>query len=222
MVDYHKLNAELRSDFQKGVTKRMRRAGLVPAVYYHHTEKPVALSLDLKDLKEALRSSARIYDLNINKKSHKCIIRDVQFDPLTEEIIHADFMGVSLEEMVTVSIPINVTGAAIGVKTFGGILEQHLWELEVRCKASQIPDRVTIDVTNLNLGDSINAGSLNIEGVEILIPATTSIVSVVKPTGTKAEEEVAKEEVTEEVGAEETAGTQEAKETKETKGKTEK
>ncbi len=131
-------------------------------------------------------------------------------------------MGVSLEEMVTVSIPINVTGTAIGVKTFGGILEQHLWELEVKCKVSQIPDRVTIDVTNLNLGDSINAGSLNIEGVEILIPATTSIVSVVKPTGTKAEEEVAKEEVTEEVGAEETAGTQEAKETKETKGKTEK
>jgi large subunit ribosomal protein L25 len=222
MADYYKLNAELRTDFQKGATKRMRRAGLVPAVYYHHTEKPVALSLDLKDLKAALRSSAHIYDLDINKKSHKCIVRDVQFDPLSEEIIHADFMGVSLEEMVTVNIPINVTGIAVGVKTFGGILEQHLWELEVKCKASKIPDRVTIDVTNLNLGDSISANSIKIEGVEILTPGTASIVSVVMPTGTKAEEEAVKEEGAEKAEAEETAETKEAKETKEPKGKAEK
>ncbi|HPC35812.1 MAG TPA: 50S ribosomal protein L25 [Candidatus Marinimicrobia bacterium] len=219
MVDYYKLNAELRTDLQKGATKRLRRAGLVPAVYYHHTEKPVSLSLNLKELKAALRSSARIYDLDINKKSHKCIVRDVQFDPISEEIIHADFMGVSLEEMVTVSIPINVAGIAVGVKTFGGILEQHLWELEVKCKASQIPDKITVEVTNLNLGDSINVSSIKIEGVEILTPATTSIVSVVLPTGTKVEEEAVKEEGAEEAEAEETA---ETKEVKETKGKAEK
>jgi large subunit ribosomal protein L25 len=217
MVEY-KLNAELRTNFQKGATKRMRRAGQIPAVYYHHKEKPVALSLNLKELQMALHSSAHIYDLNISKKSHKSIIRGLQYDPVSEEIIHADFMGVSLEEKVTVSIPIRITGTAVGVKTFGGLLEQHLWELTVKCQASKIPDGVTLDVTNLNLGDSINASNIQIEDVEILTPSTASIVSVVKPSAAKAEEEVAKAE---EEGAE-AAETEESKKAKETKGKAEK
>jgi len=224
----NKLNAEVRTDLQKGATKRMRRVGMVPAVYYHHNEKPVALSLKLDELKAALHSSTHIYDLSIDKKGHKCIVRSVQFDPISEEIIHADFMGVSLEETVTVNIPIHVTGTAVGVKTFGGILEQHLWELTVKCKASQIPDGVTIDVTELNLGDSIGANSIKLEGVEILTPSSASIVSVVKPTGIKAEEEEAAKVEGEEGEAEATAETKEAaetkegKESKESKGKSEK
>jgi len=220
MVEY-KLNAELRTDLQKGATKRMRRAGQVPAVYYHHKEKPVALTLNLKELLLALRSSAHIYDLDINTKSHKCIIRGLQFDPLSEEVIHADFMGVSLQEMVTVNIPIHITGTSVGVKTFGGILEQHLWELTVKCQASKIPDGITLDVTELNLGDSINAGSIKIEGVEVLTPGTASIVSVVKPSGKTAEEEEAAKALEEAEGAE-TEESKETKETKETKGKAEK
>lgn len=216
------LNAEIRTDLQKGATKRMRRAGMVPAVYYHHTEKPASLSLNLDELKTALRSSIHIYDLKINQKSHKCILRGIQFNPITEEIIHVDFMGVSLEEMVTVNIPIHVTGTAVGVKTFGGILEQHLWELTVKCKASQIPDGVTIDVTELNLGDSISAGYFKIEDVEIITPLTASVVSVVKPTGLKAEEEEVKEEGEEEAEGEEAEEAKEGKETKESKGKAEK
>ncbi|MFH1213057.1 MAG: 50S ribosomal protein L25 [Candidatus Neomarinimicrobiota bacterium] len=200
MVEY-KLNAELRTDLQKGATKRMRRAGQIPAIYYHHKEKPVVLSLNLKELLVGLRSSAHIYDLMINKKSHKCIVRGLQFDPISEEVIHADFMGVSLEELVTVNIPIHITGTAVGVKTFGGILEQHLWELTVKCQASKIPDGITLDVTNLNLGDSIFASNVKIEEVEIITSMSASIVSVVKPSGTKAEEEAeaAKEEEVEAV-----------------------
>jgi len=212
MVEY-KLNAELRTDLQKGATKRIRRAGMIPAVYYHHKEKPVALTLNLKELQHALRSSSHIYDLDINKKSHKCIIRDLQYDPISDAIIHADFMGVSLQEMVTVNIPVHITGIAVGVKTFGGLLEQHIWELTVKCQASKIPDGVTIDVTNLNLGDSINAGNIKIEGVEILTAATASIVSVIKPSAAKAEEETS---------ATVEEGEAEAPTTEETKGKPEK
>ncbi len=202
MIEY-KLNSEVRNDFKRSVTRQLRREGKIPAVYYYHHEKPIHLALDLKELRNAIHSGAHIFDLQLGKKSHKCILRDVQHDPVTDEIIHADFMGVSLDEYITVKVPVHLVGTAVGVKTFGGVLEQHLWEMEVKCKTVNIPDAITIDVTELNLGDSIKAGQIKLENVEILTPPTTSVVSIVQATGAKVEE--APKEAEEAVETEETA-----------------
>jgi len=214
-----KLNSEPRPDLQKGATKRLRRAGKIPAVYYFHHTSPVAIVLDQKELITALHSKAHVYDLQIGKKSHKCILRKVQYDPVSDAILHVDFMGVSMDELITVSVPIRVTGTAVGVKTFGGILEQHLWELQVKCKATDIPDTITLDVTDLNLGQSINAGQIKLEGVTILTAPTASIVSVVQPTGAKEEEEakVAAEAAAEEAEGEGEPATEEPAEKKSTR-----
>lgn len=188
MANY-RLNSQVRTDTHKRVTKQLRRDGKIPAVYYFHREKPVPLAVDLKELRAAIHSGAHIIELHMDNKKHICILRDLQHNPVTDEITHADFMGITLKEDITVNIPIVITGNAIGVREFGGVLAQHLWEIEVKCKASDIPDNFTIDVTNLNIGDSISVADLSVENAVILTPADTSILSVVKSTGMKLEEE---------------------------------
>ncbi|HCK99810.1 MAG TPA: 50S ribosomal protein L25 [Candidatus Marinimicrobia bacterium] len=192
MADYN-LKSELRTNTYKGVTKLLRKQEKIPAVYYFHREKPITLSVDLKALKAAIHSGASIYEIQIGNKKHKCILRNVQYNPVTEEIIHADFMGITMKEDINVNVPIHLEGTAIGVKDFDGVLAQQIWELNIKCKAGDIPDVITIDVTGLNIGDSISVADISIENVEIITPATSSIVSVIKATGAKAEEEAAEE-----------------------------
>jgi len=188
MANY-KLNSQLRTDIHKSVTKQLRKEGKIPAVYYFHREKPIPLAVDLVELRNAIHSGAHIIELQMGDKKHICIIRDLQHNPITDEIIHADFMGITLKEDITVNVPIVVEGSAIGVRDFGGVLAQHLWEIEVKCKATDIPNNFTIDVSNLNIGDSITVSDLAADNVEILTSTDSSIVSVVKATGMKTETE---------------------------------
>ncbi|MDO9548224.1 MAG: 50S ribosomal protein L25 [Candidatus Marinimicrobia bacterium] len=187
MANY-KLNTQLRPDIHKRVNKHLRKEGKIPAVYYFHRENPIALSVDLKELRSAIHSSAHIIELQMGDNKHICILKNLQHDPVTDEIIHADFMGITLKEDITVNVPIVIEGSAIGVREFGHVLAQHLWEIEVKCKATNIPDNFTINVSALNIGDSISVSDLVSENFEILTPIKNSIVSVVKATGMKLEE----------------------------------
>jgi len=189
-----KLSSELRTDLSKAQTKQLRRDGKIPAIYYFHQQKPVALIIDQKAFRTAMQSSARILDLQIGKKRHKCVIKDVQYHPVTDAIQHIDFMGVNLTETIHIKVPIHVKGEAVGVKTFGGVLEQHLWEIEVKCQVANIPEDITIDVSELGLNDSISVADLEIENAEILTTHSAAIVSVVLATGAKEEEEAEEEE----------------------------
>lgn len=193
MADY-KLQSELRTNIHKSENKRLRNEGKIPAVFYFHQDKPVPLSVGIKELKGAIRSGANIYELHMGNKKHICILRDIQHDPITEDIIHADFMGITMKEDITVNVPIHLEGNAIGVKDFDGVLAQQIWEIEVKCKADDIPDAFTVDVSLLNIGDSIAVSDISAENVEILTPQSSSIVSIVKATGAKAEEEIEEEE----------------------------
>jgi len=197
MANY-KLNSQLRTDLHKRVNKYLRKEGRIPAVYYFHRETPIPLSVDLKELQNAIRSGAYIIELHMGDKKHICILRVLQYDPVTDEIIHADFMGITMKEDITVNVPIVIEGSAIGVRDFGHVLARHLWEIEVKCKATNIPDNFTINVDDLNLGDSISVSDLEVENVEILTSTSNSIVSVVKATGMKLEEEELEEEELEE------------------------
>jgi len=198
MADY-KLQSKLRTNIHKCENKRLRNEGKIPAVFYFHQDKPVPLSVDVKELKGAIHSGANIYELHMGNKKHICILRDIQHNPVTEDIIHADFMGITMKEDITVNVPIHLEGIAIGVKDFDGVLAQQIWEIEVKCKATDIPDAFTVDVSLLNIGDSIAVSDISAENVEILTPQSSSIVSVVKATGAKAEEEEEIEEEEEEI-----------------------
>ncbi len=197
------LHAEIREAKGKEFAKKLRKQGKVPGIFYTHGEDPVPIVLDEQDSIKLLTSESSLIDFQIGKKKkRKAIIKDVQIDPLKQTLLHIDVLGVRLEEKITVAVPITITGEAIGVKQQGGILHQYLRELQVECLPLDIPERVTVDVSNLNIGDTITVRTLTIEKVQILDDPEQPIVNVLQPTIVKeAKPEVA--EVAEVAPAEE-------------------
>jgi large subunit ribosomal protein L25 len=196
------LQAESREVTGKEYAKKMRQTGKVPGVFYAHNEKSVPILFDERDIMKTLTSSeAGLIDIQIGgEKARKAIIKEVQTDPIRNYLVHVDVMGVSLEEKVTVSVPIHILGEAIGVKDQGGILHNYLREVEVSCLPLDIPEYVDVEVSELNMGDSIQLSSLSFDKASIVGDVDQPIVSVLAPRIVK--EEVDEEEEGLEEGAE--------------------
>ena len=207
------LQAEKRDNLSKGYTHELRRNGKIPGVYYFHGEDSVPVEIDERALKTAIQSQSQILDLNIGKSKKKCVIREVQWEPVTGVPLHVDLLGVKLTEKITVELPVVITGTAIGVKNEGGILQPIQREIQVEGLPLDIPESVEIDVSELGIGDSIRVADLQLEKLTIVTDESQSLVAVIAPKA--IEEEVAVEEEIEgeegEEGAEE--GEEEAEET---------
>ena len=180
---------------------RMRKDGFVPAVIYSKgfnslIKLPHAA---IKALKSIHFSESTIIDMDIeglDEKDIKALIKDVQYDPLTEEVIHVDFMRVSMEEKINVNIPVVLKGECKGIKE-GGVLEQMLWEIEIEALPMDIPEKIELDVSLLGIGDSIHVREINLgENVKILESPGETIVTVVAKH--EEEEEAAPAQETEE------------------------
>lgn len=180
-----KIEASLREKTGKGVAKKLRREKIIPAVLYGK-ETNAAISIPLASMK-ALRainfSSSTIIDmlLGSDKNNINVLIKDVQYHPLTEDIIHIDFLKVSLEEKLKVKVGIVLKGEAKGIKD-GGIVEQILWELDIEGLPLEIPEKIEVDITNLGIGDSIHAGNISLTGnLKVITAAQETVVTVVSP-----------------------------------------
>ncbi|HEV2440598.1 MAG TPA: 50S ribosomal protein L25 [bacterium] len=189
------LSAQERTATGKSGAKRARREGFVPAVLYGRGRTPRALALGRKDLVSALHTAGRnaLIDLRIAQdgegQAETVMIEEIQRDHIRREILHIDLHLISLTEALEVSVPVVVTGTPEGVTSGGGVLEQVRREIEVRCLPTQIPDRITVDVSGLRVGASIHVRDLTVaEGIEILTPPEEVIAAVVAPA---VEEEVA-------------------------------
>ncbi len=211
----HVLQAESRMTTGKEYAKKMRYSGKVPGVFYAHNEKSVPILFDEREIMKTLTSpESGLIDIRIGKqKARKAIIKEVQTDPIKNFLVHVDVMGVSLEEKVTVSVPIHIIGEAIGVKEQGGILHNYLRDIEVSCLPLDIPEKIEIDVAELSMGDSIPLSSLSIEKVAFTGDSEQPIVSVLAPK--IVIEEV---EVEEDVEGEEVEGEEKEAETSEDEG----
>ena len=177
------LQAESREVTGKEHAKKMRQAGKVPGVFYAHNEKSMPILFDEREIMKTLTSSeSGLIDIQIGgKKVRKAIIKEVQTDPIRNYLVHVDVMGVSLEEKVTVSVPIHIIGEAIGVKDQGGILHNYLREVEVSCLPLDIPEYVEVEVSELNMGDSIQLSTLTFDKASIVGDVDQPIVSVLAP-----------------------------------------
>ena len=200
-----KISARKREKVGKEYAKKIRQQGLVPGIIYKKgSVQPLELKeTDLIHLIHQSHSENIVVDVEIsdngNKEVRTAIIKDVVHDSLKGRITHVDFQEVSLEEIVRVKVPIEIKGEPVGVKVDGGLLEHLLWELEVECKAGEIPEKITIDVSALKIGDSITVADLNLpSGVKAAESGDQVIVHVL----------ASKVEVVEEVGAEEEAVTE--------------
>ncbi len=176
------IQAQERTDTGKQVAKRLRRGGMVPGIYYFHGEKPAPFSVDAKELRNMLAHKSSLIDLNFkNGGTSKCIVREVQWDPLSGAPIHIDLLGIKLTEKVKVAVPIRIAGAAVGVKTGGGIMQQLLRELEIECLPLDIPETVTVDVSHLEIHHALHVGDLKLDNITILDDAEQVIVSILPP-----------------------------------------
>lgn len=202
------LRAETREDHGKGAARKLRAAGRIPAVLYGKGEDTVALSVDAHDaglLFHSISVENTIVDLEIGgaKGGVQTLVREIQVHPHRPEILHVDFYRIQKGVRIELDIPIHLNGVPDGVKNSGGILQQVIHELAVKCLPTQIPDSIEIDVSGLGLGESVHVSDLPVEeGVEILTEGDQTVCSVVAPKVVEVAEEEAEEVALEEIGAE--------------------
>ncbi len=204
---------------KKSDVKRLRREDKLPAILYGHKEKTRRIYVGRKEFKkvlDALKEEAVTVNLNIGSKKYLCLIKAIQHNPVTDELLHIDFQHIHKKEKIKATIPIHLVGEAPGVKK-GGILDQHLHEVVVKCLPADMPSHIDIDVSNLDLGQTIHLYDVDMPLIEFDLTKETPIVSMLVPRAVvveakpAAEEEVAEEEKEEE-GEEEEAKEKEAKE----------
>lgn len=183
------LGVEKRETVGKKANKQLRREGKIPGIYYFHGEDSVSLVVNEKELKSVIHSESSIVDLNFDdKKKVKCVIREVQWDPVDSYPLHVDFMGIKLTEIVHVEVPVHLVGTPIGVKQEGGILQHIIRELSIESLPLDIPEHIDIDITDLDIGDGVRVEDISIEKVKILNEPTQSIV-VIRPPVIEVEPE---------------------------------
>ena len=178
------VNGQKRETTGKKASKLMRKEGLVPCNLYGEKKGenglPEALSFSVPaaDLRKVVYTPhVYVVNLNIEGAEHKAIIKELQFHPTTDALLHADFFEVNDTKAITIGIPVKLNGLAQGVRD-GGKLNLSIRKIDVKAPYKQIPEILDIDVTNLGLGKAIKVGDLHYEGLELATPAQVVVCSV--------------------------------------------
>ncbi|MEW6107689.1 MAG: 50S ribosomal protein L25/general stress protein Ctc [Nitrospirota bacterium] len=184
-MERNTINAAWRDERGKGVARSLRREGMVPAVLYREG-KSRKIKLSKKELAKIINTmSGEQVMVNLqfaDGEKKLALLKDYQIDPLKGELLHTDFFEVSLTEEVRVTIHITLLGEPVGVKRDGGIIQHTLREVEIECLPDKIPDEVKIDISNLEIGQSVHVSDLKFdEGIKVLTDAGDVIVTVTAP-----------------------------------------
>jgi len=193
----NKITAEVRETTGKGVARKLRAAGRIPAVLYGQGHDGVSLTLDSYELSQLLATAgAKTSVLELEVKDggggprRNVLIKEVQKHPYKDIILHMDLLEIAMDEVISVMVPIEIVGIAKGVRLDDGILEMKRRELEIECLPHIIPDSLTIDVTDLEIGDVIHVEDIEIpEGVTIPHDVNFTLLTVVAPAVEVEEEE---------------------------------
>ncbi|MED1672542.1 50S ribosomal protein L25 [Pallidibacillus thermolactis] len=192
------LVAEVRKDFKRSVVSQLRKNGYVPAVAYGNKEETTAISLKKGELLKVLRKHGRnaVIDMIIDGEVKKVILGDYQVDRLTQDVIHADFLFVDQKSEIDTNVPVVVEGVAKGTK-LGGTLQLVLHDLDITARVTEIPEKITVDVTNLAVGDTVKVADIrdDYQSIKINHEDDETIVSVVS-TGSEEEVENVEEKET--------------------------
>lgn len=191
------LKAALREGFGKGAVKCLRKEGQIPGVVYKEGKTGVNVQVDTKDLWHALHTDAgenAILTMDIagveKRPQRTVIVKEIQADPINENVLHVDFYEISLKDKLKVKVPVAVKGEAVGVKEDEGVLAQIMWEVEVECLPTEIPDQIEINVDELRIGDAIHVEALVAPaGVAILDDPEQVVVTVNPPAAEEEPEE---------------------------------
>jgi large subunit ribosomal protein L25 len=163
------LKAQTRQERGKKRSAKLRKDGKIPAIIYGHKQEPQAVALNEHDFTEIIHHGKRLLDVEIDGKAEKLLIKDVQYDYLGKRIIHTDLIRVDLSEKVKVQVPLVFKGAPAGAAE-GGVLEEHLAQLEVECTVTEIPEAIDVSVKAMKIDESIYAR-------DIVLPAGVKLVT---------------------------------------------
>jgi large subunit ribosomal protein L25 len=195
------IKCEKRDVFGKNASRRLRREGMVPAVLYGGNEPSMHLAMQKQDIFGILRSESgenTIFKASFDSESKDTMIKEMQLDPVTDEILHIDLIQIAMDKVVRVSVPIVVVGEALGVKNEGGFVDLITREVDIECLPGNIPEHVEVDISGLHLHQSFKIEDMTFpEGVEIISDPQTLVVLIEAPT--KEEEVVVEAEEEEEV-----------------------
>jgi len=196
------VQAEERQEVGKGPNRRLRTQGKIPAVLYGQGLETLSVSVDTGDVDQILCSEAghnTIFKLQFGSNSTDVLIRDYQLDPVKGTLLHADFQVVALDKKMTFAVPVQTMGTASGV-TAGGVMDIVLREIELECLPSDVPDHIPVDVTELEIGDSVRVEALEIDRSKISVLSISDLVvlSIVPPHVEEEPEVIPEEEELEE------------------------
>ncbi len=187
MAKQVKLKAEPRASVGRAAVRKLKTRGFIPAVIYGGKDKPQPLQVAIRDI-NAMMSHASgenvLVELEIagETSSRAALVQEVQHSPVSGDIRHVDFHAISMDEMIQAEVPLEPIGTPNGVKNFGGLLEQSLRSLAIECLPRDLPDRITMDVSALNIGDSIHVRDIQLPpGVMAKVQPDLTAFSVVAP-----------------------------------------
>ena len=206
MSKFEKLNVDIRKEHGTSAARRARLQNKVPAVVYHSGVEATPLSVDKIRLNKALRTGQMIFEVNVEDKNQFVLVKEIQYHPVTDEIIHIDFQKVKEDEKISLEVAIRSIGEAQGVK-LGGLLVQMLNSVTIKCKPAEIPEFLEIDVTDMEMNTNLFVKDITLpEDVEMITAEDIAVVSVQEPKEEKEEEVVEAAETDE---AEESSSDQE-------------
>tara|TARA_Y100001949_G_C15960346_1_gene318940 strand:+ start:721 stop:1425 length:705 start_codon:yes stop_codon:yes gene_type:complete len=215
---YYKLKIEDRTLTGTKSAKTLRNSGIIPGVLYYKGEETINVAVDKLAMYHAIHSGQRIYEINVAGATQYVMVKELQYHPVTDVLIHIDFMRVRRSEKINISVPLILFGDAAGVKE-GGVLSQSLTQIEIECFPTDVPEQIELDVTKLEMNNSYSVADVKVEHDEITILSEPelNVVSIHPPVA--EEEPMVEEEVEgeEEVEDEEEVEGEKSKEENESK-----
>jgi len=180
MATEYKLEVQKRDQYGKKATKDLRNSGVIPGIYYSSDSKEsISFSISNKEIRNASKSGAKLYSVSVGGKKRTVLFKDVQYHPVTEEILHIDLYGVKMDEKIQIKVPLELLGEPVGVTQEGGNLMQSILEIDIVCLPSNIPEKIELNISELHIGESIHAGAVELpKDVDLGIAEETVLAAV--------------------------------------------
>ena len=186
---YYKLEISNRIDTGTKGAKKDRKRGLVPGVLYYSGEEATNISIKKSNLLRAMNSGQRIFEISQDGENQYTMLKEVQYHPVTDDVIHIDLMRVRRSEKMNISVPIHLVGESKGVKE-GGILTQSLTQVEISCYPTDVPEQIELNIDQLELNSGLSVGDIDTgsKDIEVISDAGLNIVSIMAPASEKEDD----------------------------------